>query len=169
MPRDGATLVRVAGAAFRKVQRLPYKVERIAFEFDDSLEGWTPAHDIGEFLVRDGALVGTATGGDPYLIRGLMRVDAADCPVVVLRLRASAGAGGQFFWTTLSSPSFEEAKSIRFPVQPDGQWHEIRLETGEHALWRGQTITALRIDPTSGVESADFAIDHVRGKERKRD
>ncbi len=169
VPRDGATLVRVAGAAFRKVQRLPYKVERIAFEFDDSLEGWTPAHDIGEFLVRDGALVGTATGGDPYLIRGLMRVDAADCPVVVLRLRVSAGAGGQFFWTTLSSPSFEEAKSIRFPVQPDGQWHEIRLETGEHALWRGQTITALRIDPTSGVESADFAIDHVRGKERKRD
>jgi len=163
VPRDGATTVRVEGAAFRKVQRLPYKVERIAFEFEDSLEGWTPAHDIGDLFVRDGALIGTATGGDPYLIRGLVRVDAGDSPVVAIRLRVSAGAGGQFFWTTLSSPAFGEAKSLRFPVTPDGQWHEIRLAAGEHPLWRGQTLTAIRIDPTSGVGSADFAIDYVRG------
>jgi len=162
--RDGATTVRVEGAAFRKVQRLPCKVERIAFEFEDSLGGWTPAHDIGDLFVRDGALVGKATGGDPYLIRGLVRVEADDCPVVVIRLRVSAGTGGQFFWTTLSSPNFDEAKSLRFSVQPDGEWHEIRLDLGEHAAWRGQTITAVRIDPTSGVGAADFAIDYVRGQ-----
>jgi len=164
VPRDGATTVRVEGAAFRKVKRLPYKVERIAFEFDDSLEGWMPAHDIGDFFARDGALVGKATGGDPYLVRGLVRVEADECPVVVLRLRVSAGTGGQFFWTTLSSPSFGEDKSLRFAVEPDGQWHEIRLAAGEHDLWRGQTITAIRIDPTSGVGAADFAIDYVRGQ-----
>ncbi|MFW6162236.1 MAG: hypothetical protein ACODAJ_05660, partial [Planctomycetota bacterium] len=166
VPRSGATPVRVEGARFRRVRRLPYQVERIAFEFDQGLEGWTPARDIADLQVRDGALAGRATGADPYLIRGLVRVEGDACPVVVLRLRVSAGAGGQFFWSTASSPGFAEARSIRFPVQPDGQWHEIRLAVGDHPLWRGQTITALRIDPTSGVETADFAIDSVRAEKK---
>jgi len=166
VPRDGESTLRIAGAGFRKVQRLPYKVERIAFEFDGSLEGWMPARDIGELLVRDGALVGTATGGDPYLVRGLMHVDADACPIVVVRLRATAGAGGQFFWTTRASAQFDEAKSLRFAIPADGEWHDLRLEPGEHPLWAGQTITAIRLDPTSGVQAAAFAIDFVRGKKR---
>ena len=166
VPTDRDATIEVEGAAFRRVKRLPYRVDHIAFEFKSSAEGWTPARDIGEFLVRDGALVGTATGGDPYLIRGLLRVDAHDCPVVVFRLRASAGMGGQFFWTTVADAAFDERKSLRFPVATDGKWHEIRLEPGKSPDWAGQTITAIRIDPTSGVASADFAVDYVRGQKR---
>jgi len=72
--------------------------------------------------------------------------------------------GGQLFWTTESAPAFDEDKTVRFAVQPDGQFHEYVLKPGGHPLWAGQTITALRIDPTGGAPSGEFAIDYVRGE-----
>ena len=103
-------------------------------------------------------------------------------------MRLTAGGGAQLFWTTQASPGFSEAKSLRFPIRASAEFHEYRIEPGRHPLWRGQIITAIRIDPTSGlrtsaflgeeaVESraqssraellsttgAEFAIDYVRG------
>ena len=52
---DGPALVRIDGAAFRHVERLPRLVERIAFEFDGSTEGWLALNDLGplEFSRRE--------------------------------------------------------------------------------------------------------------------
>jgi hypothetical protein len=76
----------------------------------------------------------------------------------------TAGRGGQLFWTTESSPGFSEDKTVRFPIQPDGLFHEYRLEPGRHPAWAGQTITALRIDPGNGATSGEFGIDYLRGE-----
>ena len=168
IPSEGTSSVSVDGAAFRRVDRLPRLAVAIAFEFDDSPQGWVPAHHVASVSVREGVLVGTVTGPDPYLVRPLMRVEGDANPVVRIRMRVTAGHGGQFFWTTESSPSFAEDKTVRFAIQPDGRFHEYRLEPGNDRMWAGQTITAIRIDPGNGATSGEFAIDYVRGEGRDR-
>jgi len=146
-----------------RTRRLPALAERIAFEFQDGLEGWFPAHDVSGLSAKNGMLEGHVTGGDPYIIRSALRVPAGRCPVIRVRMRVTAGQGGEFYWTTSASPAFAEDKKASFPLVADGQFHEYRLEVGRHALWSGQTITAIRIDPGNGASQADFAVDYVRG------
>ncbi|MBN1420514.1 MAG: hypothetical protein JXP34_17175, partial [Planctomycetes bacterium] len=138
--------------------------EKIDFEFGDSLDGWTAAHDTGDLAIEDGSLAGRITGSDPFIVRSMLRVRADACPIVVVRMRVTAGQGGQFYWATESSPRIAEDKVIVFPIQADGRFHEYRLEPGAHARWAGQTITALRIDPGNGAPSAAFAIDFIRAR-----
>lgn len=162
VPKDGSSMIRIEGAAFRSTPRLPRLANRIAFEFAETAEGWLPAHDVADLTVRDGSLTGRITGNDPYVTRSMVRVRGEDCRALVLRIRATAG-GGQLFWMTQDSPAFTEDKSLRLQVQPDGQFHEYRLEVGKHPAWAGQTITGLRIDPCDGGQGGEFAIDYVRG------
>lgn len=163
--RDGRSSVRIEGAAWRYLERLPQRVERIAFEFDHSLEGWLPMHHISDLAVREGALAGTIDGGDPYIVRPLLRVRGQTCPALVLRMRLTAGQAGQLYWSTEAAPGFSEKRVILFPIQADGQWHEYRLEVGNHPQWSAQTITGLRLDPGGGVRSAEFAVDYLRAAE----
>jgi len=161
--RDGQSAVEIQGGEFRSVSRLPTLVRKIAFEFDTSSEGWMPAHHIGSLRGEAGELTGKITGPDPYLIRTLVDVAGDRCPVILLRMRLTAGYGGQLFWMTSTSPAFSEQQAVRFAVQPDGRFHEYRLEPGKHPGWAGQVITALRIDPGNGAAAGEFAIDYVRG------
>lgn len=162
--REGPSPIAIQGAAFRSVGRLPVLAERITFEFNESTEGWAPAHHVASLSIDDGALAGTITGPDPYLVRMMVRAAGDDWPVLRLRMRVSAGQGGQLFWATASSPGFSEDKTVRFALQPDGQFHEYRLEPGRDPAWAGQTITALRIDPGNGAPAGAFAIDYLRGE-----
>ncbi len=152
--KSGAAKVRADGVVFRAVKRLPWLAERIAFEFDDAADGWLPAHDISELFPKDGALFGRISGGDPYLVRPLLRVAGDTCLAIRLNLRVTADSGGQLFWTTESSPEFDEQRTIRFPVIPDGRFHEYRIDVGQHPAWKGQTITGLRLDPCGGAGRA---------------
>ena len=164
--RGGESTVRVEGARFGEVERLPQLATRIDFGFDKSAGGWVAAHHVAALAVRDGRLRGTITGGDPYVVRAHLRVDANACPVIVIRLRVTAGQVGRFYWTTVASPHFAEDKAVPFTIRPDGAFHEIRLPVGKHPLWSGQTVTAIRIDPSSNAPAGEFALDHVRAAVR---
>jgi hypothetical protein len=162
VPRDGESAIRVEGATWRYVERLPRMLKRIAFEFDGSLEGWLGANHLADLRIEGGALAGRITGGDPFLVRMAVRVAGDSCPVIGLRMRVTAGRGGEFYWTTASSPGFAPDKLLGFPLLADGQWHEYRLEPGKHPLWAGHSITGIRIDPGNGAREGEFAIDYVR-------
>jgi len=164
VPRDGVSTIRVDGAPFREVRRLPWLATELRFEFDQARDGWLPANDIDDLLHRGLHLVGRIAGPDPYLIRSPIRVEGDAYPLLRLRMRLTAGSGGQFFWATESSPGFDEEKAIRFSVVPDNQFHEYRLELSRNPMWAGQVITAIRLDPTSGVNSGEFAVDYLRGE-----
>ncbi len=159
--KDGRSRVRADGLVYRPVRRLPWLAEAIAFDFEDSLDGWLPSHDISEMIPRDGALFGRISGPDPYLVRRLVKVRGDDAPVLNLRMRVTAGSGGQLFWTTETSPAFDEEKSFRFQVIPDGRFHEYRLQLRQHPAWAGQTITQLRLDPCNGARAGEFNVDSL--------
>jgi hypothetical protein len=160
--RSGASKIRADGVVYRAVKRLPYLAERIAFEFDDSLDGWLPAHDIFELVPQNGALFGRISGDDPYLVRPLLRIAADRCQSLRLGLRVTAGSGGQLYWSTESSAGFDESRTVRFQVIPDGRFHEYRIDLGQEAAWKGQTITGLRLDPCNGARAGEFNVDYLR-------
>jgi len=163
VPRDGVSTIRADRAPFREVRRLPWLANELRFEFDQTRDGWLPANDIDDLLHRGLHLVGRIAGPDPYLIRSPVRVEGDAYPLLRLKMRLTAGTSGQFFWATESSPQFDEEKTIRFSVIPDNQFHEYRLELSRNPMWAGQVITAIRLDPTGGVNSGEFAIDYFRG------
>ena len=163
VPSDGASDLRVEGVAFRRTDRLPQTADAIAFEFDRGTEGWAPQHDVAALDVRDGRLHGTIAGADPYIVRDLMHVRGDDYPALVIRMQATAGIGGQFFWVTEEAPTWGEDKQALFPIVADGASHEYRIELGTHRWWSGQNITGIRIDPGGGATAGTFAVDYVRG------
>ena len=68
------------------------------------------------------------------------------------------------YWTTKDSPRFAEDKTVKIRIIADGKFHDYYFEVGKHKLWRGQTITAIRLDPMSGARAADIRIDFIRGE-----
>ncbi len=161
---DGPARLRVRGARCRPCALRTEIVKRIAFEFEDSLAGWVAAHDLADLDIVDGKLTARATGRDPYLIRPGCDLAPDSVRALVIRLRVTGGRGASVYWTTQDSPRFAEDKTVRFAVQPDGRFHVYRLPVGDHPMWRGRRITALRIDPTSGAPDAHISIDYIRGE-----
>jgi hypothetical protein len=159
----GKTVVRVEGARYVHVNHLPPPASAIDFGFDNSEEGWQPLHDISDMAARDGMLTGRITGGDPFLARSMLTVAPDMYQAVEVRMRVSAGSGGQFYWSTAASPDFAEDRVVLFDLVADGEFHVYRIDLAKHLQWAGQKITAIRLDPGNGAAAAEFAIDYIRG------
>ncbi len=137
--------------------------ETLNFTFDRGVEGWMAANDMALLEARQGRLQVRATGGDPYMIRYLCRIPGSAVREAVIRIRGSGDGGGQLFWTTLNAPEWNEQKSVRFSFPTDGAWHEVAIPVGDHPAWKGQIISALRLDPGS-TRGSHIEIDWIRGR-----
>ena len=125
------------------------------------------ANALGMATIQGEALTVPLMGPDPHMTRSFMSVPPGAVETVKVRMKLPAcQASGQFFWTTAESPRFADDKHITYPVIPDGEWHEYEIPVGEHALWSGQTIRAIRLDPTTGggEEGAVVEIDWIVGE-----
>ena len=162
----GRDTLKVTGARPAQSELLPSVARRLAFEFEaGSTDGFGPQNDVQIVGSSDGLLRLRMTGPDPYLVRPFVQVEGDTVRAVLVRMAVKAGQQAQFYWTTAASPAFAEDKVVQFTVQPDGQMHTYRLEVGSHALWKGQRIAAVRLDPTSGQEAVgtEVLVDYVRG------
>lgn len=160
---DAEVALEVRGVRRTEVPALPGLVTTLRFEFGQDTEGWEPANDLLPLEVSRGVLRAHSTGSDPYMVRPLCWFDGGAIRSIRIRLKGTGSRGGQFYWATASSPGFDEAKVVRFELPLDGEWHEVRIPVGEHPLWRGQTITAIRLDPGSAPNTV-VEIDWIRGE-----
>lgn len=146
----------------------PTMLPSIDFDFDrdGDTEGWSATGGLAPLTVAGGLLRTRVTGGDPHMSRGFLRVPAHKHSALRVRMRITGGAAqGQVFWATAEEPGFRDDKYLNFPTQPDGEWHEYLIPVGEHAKWRGQSIVALRLDPSvGGAEGATVEVDWIRGE-----
>ncbi|MCS6949020.1 MAG: NEW3 domain-containing protein [bacterium] len=163
LPPDVAGTVVVRGVQRTQVPPFPRPVTRLRFEFDEDDEGWSAANDLQPLEVRDGVLVVRATGGDPYMIRHRCQLEGDAIGRIRLRLRGRGNGEAQFYWTTARLTGFDENKVLRFQLPLDGEWHEVVIPVGEHPLWRGERITAIRLDPGSASGTV-VEIDWMRGE-----
>ncbi|MBI3270364.1 MAG: hypothetical protein HYZ53_15250 [Planctomycetes bacterium] len=122
------------------------------FEADGSADGWEAAHHCRVEAVA-GALRIHALGPDPYL-----HSPAIDCPpgpaLLTLRLASSGAGSGQCFWTTRESPTWDEEKSVRFPLAHDGVPHDYSVP-----LPVAGTLFRLRLDP--GDDAGECSLDSL--------
>ena len=49
-------------------------------------------------------------------------------------------------------------------ITADGKFHTYRVPVGNHPLWKGQVITAIRLGPGNGAADASVGVDYVRGE-----
>jgi len=141
---------------------------RIAFDFDHDyeLEYWQLYRGLSGVRIADGKLVGHIDCPGYMVARFDEPAKGDDCPVLEITMAATAGTSAQLYWATSDDPQMKDPMSVRFPIEGDGKMHTYRLELGEHAQWKGKTITHLRLNPVRhkpapGDLSADWRIDRI--------
>ncbi len=118
--------------------------------------GWEG--NIAKLRIEDGALYFTTRGNDPILGSPSLLLRAARYPNFVMKIKASRDVDGQLFWSTTSSP-LSEANSVRFAIEGDGKFHEIKVRLADKSRWRG-VITGLRFDPGS-FDNVEIEIESI--------
>jgi hypothetical protein len=105
-----------------------------------------------------GSLEVKTNSTDPQMISPYRQFAASSVPTLYIRA-AFSGRGGeaQLFWATSKAPEFSEAKSIRFPVVPDGSLRSYHLDLAGQPSWKGNII-ALRFDPPGGGPAGKMEI-----------
>jgi hypothetical protein len=145
------------------IGRGPYDLPRLKpqsdwqFNTDGDLEGWT-ANGYLKVDVKDGLLLGEATGPDPVLQGPGVQIEADRIQCLTIRMRSDSDDHAQLFWSTATS-SISEGNSLRFKVIGDGQLHDYVLDLTNSPQWRG-LVTSLRFDPST-KSGTKFAVDTI--------
>jgi hypothetical protein len=72
----------------------------------------------------------------------------------------TAGALGQVFYQTETDPTWDQAKSVAFPIIADGQMRDYFIDLAQLTTLNG-VLTRVRLDPTVAAGS-DMVIDFIR-------
>ena len=128
------------------------------FNIDGDFEGWTPNGYL-KAEVKEGLLLGEATGPDPVIQGPGVQIEADRIQRLTIRMRSESDDHAQLFWSTATS-SISEGNSLRFKVIGDGQFHDYVLDLPNSPQWRG-LVTSLRFDPSSKSRTK-FAVDCIR-------
>jgi hypothetical protein len=161
LPRDGRHVVRLEGARRQAVDWAPPPRTSLDFSFTRDLDGWHADHDLQALVIADGALQAVTNGADPYMSRESLHVEGKPGDVLVVRF-ASGGGGGSVFWATSGQQGFSPGRELNFGSEGGGTAQEVRIPVGEHKLWAGQTITALRLDPPARGVGDTVRLESIR-------
>ncbi len=122
--------------------------------------GWTPSRDC-TLALRDGALVITATGGDPYLSAPLGAPAPAGRYAVELTMASTARGRAQLFWRERGvAPAFFRDRSVLFDPAHDGQPHDYRVEFDA-----AHPVLALRLDPAQAAGEVRLSAVRLKNAE----
>jgi hypothetical protein len=126
-----------------------------------SLDGWTDTN-ITSLASTAGSLTGTATTNDPILSRTNLRLSGTANPKFRLRITCSSSPTTvQFYWGNRATDSFTGARFLSATYNATANTPQIiEFNLASRSDWTGQTITRLRIDPTS-TPNASFQIDYL--------
>lgn len=120
--------------------------------------GWTPSKDAA-VATKDGVLVITSTGGDPYIVTRDLPAGAGPY-TVEFKMKSESRGAGQVFWTTADDKGFHRDRSTTFEPKHDGEWHEYTVK-----LPPEKALTALRLDPATAV--GEICLDAFRLKDKR--
>lgn len=130
------------------------------FATDGSFDGWGGLNQWGSAAVAGGLLTGKSLGVDPYIESPPTWADSNTSRYVWVRMSQTAGAFGQVFYQTETDPTWDQAKSVAFPIIADGQMRDYFVDLGQLVNLNG-VITKIRLDPTVEADST-MAIDFIR-------
>jgi hypothetical protein len=150
----GPTQLRIEGVTVR----FPPQTTSGDFNRDGDPEGWSAGHAMSPVQVSGGMLRSRVIAEDPWLYGPATLIDAGKLKTLAIRMRLTAGEGGQVFWA-IPGGGMAPERSATFPLQGDGQFHEYTIDLAKAPSWKGYVVQ-LRIDPGSAV-GAEVEIDYV--------
>lgn len=135
-------------------------VREWTFNQPGNLEGWRPNGDLADVAVSTGALHCRAAGSDPIVeLTAPLDFPASPWQFLEVRLRATADGTAEWFWSNTGEGrygGFSQAKTTRFQIRGDGEWHTWRV----FPFWHSEGhIVRLRFDLYDG---AQFDLDSLR-------
>lgn len=131
------------------------------FRFCTDRQHWSYLQTTDTGWPLNGRLRVNLAGNDPQMWSPMCAYYATNVPKLYVRAayqiaNPTGRATGQLFWQTSSNSAFSEARSLRFPVIPDGQFRTYELNLAASNSYAG-LITSLRFDPALSGQSGDFA------------
>ena len=154
-------LIRVPVEFFPTENLGPAEIQGFAWEFETSgdTEGWTAWNQLAPLQVSEGKLITEALGEDPFMGSGKLAIDARALPIIEINMKVSAGSIGQIFFITNRDTGYDEAKSLRFDIRADGEFHTYSLDMSKVPGWK-DLITEIRFDPT--IQPGTIEVDYIR-------
>lgn len=132
------------------------------WNFNSSTESWTSGGNVSGFGASSGFITGTLSGNDPFVTSPIFSQNVDANKYILLRLRNNTtSTKAQIYFTTTQSTGWNEAKHVDFEIKPNSGYTDYLILMGSNVYWTG-TLTQLRIDPTTDVNSGSFGIDYVR-------
>lgn len=124
----------------------------LAWDFASSVQGWSGANQWSGFGAVGGALVGTSTGGDPFVYSAATWVNTREYRWVRVRMSQTAGSFATIYFQTETAPGYAEGKTAQFPIIADGQMRDYIVPVGPNQNCHG-VVTGWRLDPTDAAGS----------------
>jgi arylsulfatase A-like enzyme len=118
---------------------------------------WTPGKDAA-VATKDGVLVITSTGGDPYIVTRDLPAGAGPY-TLEFKLKSDSRGTGQILWTTADDKGFHRDRSAAFEPKHDGEWHEHAVK-----LPVEKALTGLRLDPSTAA--GEIRLDAITLKDK---
>lgn len=146
--------------------RDPQSAADLAFEFDEdeNFERWNIGANVGSAGIENSAWNGTSLTADPYIQHLAFKFPANEVPKVAVRLRCSAAGAVQFYWGNTLSNAFHASRMLQQTYPLPNTWQTFVFQPATHPQWAGQTITRLRVDPSS-VSNSVWAVDWIRASD----
>ncbi len=125
------------------------------FNTPGNTEGWT-AVNIEEYSVNDEKYFINPQHIDPRIYSASLSLDADNYNAIEINMASNApDENARIYFTTTDSSDYSEDKRVSFKANNDGDWHTYTVYMAGD-LWKGATITGIRIDPADfGKEGID--------------
>ncbi|MBA4188872.1 MAG: N-acetylgalactosamine 6-sulfate sulfatase [Planctomycetaceae bacterium] len=121
---------------------------------------WTPGKDAA-VATKDGVLVITSTGGDPFIVT--RDLPAGTGPYTVeFKMKSGSRGTGQIMWTTADDKGFHRDRSATFEPKHDGEWHDYAVK-----LPTEKALTGLRLDPATAAGEIRLEAIKLKDKDGK--
>ncbi|MBK1880670.1 right-handed parallel beta-helix repeat-containing protein, partial [Pelagicoccus mobilis] len=118
-----------------------------SWTFEVSTEGWGGQNHWDGLGASGGALVGTSSDVDPFVVSPDTWVNTRESQWLKIRMSSTKGQVAQIFFQTEVEPWFSADKSVSFGVTDDGQYHDYVVDMASVETYSG-VVTKWRIDPT---------------------
>jgi hypothetical protein len=123
----------------------------VEWDFSKGLQGWKANNKIETLSFSTEGLIVKCTGEDPWIEGPAVDLPGEAMTRVKIRMKSNADPAAEFFYGKV----FQAGDSVRFTVQPDGQWHDYSVVIRD-TLGPG---TRFRLDPCAG--SGDVLVSTI--------
>ena len=143
---------------------VPKQSAKLSWDFEQAgiAEAWILSEDMVRREANGNGTAWLSKGEDPWLVAPLFELPAADVLEFKIEMRIhnpdfpiDAGMG-QIYWMGMGDLTFDESRSIQFPVINDGEFHDYTIALSEHPEWPQSGGLWLRIDPVNGPAELDL-------------